>query len=110
MVFVAIWASLYTLYAPSQASLPGLKSSIVLAVNEDAQKPTRRLLVARYNIFLLWPIGHHWAYPFMDTGTIMVLPWLLGLLSLHVVFFAACLGIVRRTNPAALSVLRLSWA
>ncbi len=67
-------------------------------------------LVARYNIFLLWPIGHHWAYPFMDTGTIMVLPWLLGLLILHGVFFAACLGIVRRTNPAAWSVLRLSWA
>ena len=108
MVFVAIWASLYTLYAPSQASLPGLKT--VPAVNEDAQKPTRRLLVARYNIFLLWPIGHHWAYPFMDTGTIMVLPWLLGLLILHGVFFAACLGIVRRTNPAALPVLRLSWA
>ena len=76
----------------SQPSLPGLKSSIVLAVNEDAPKPTRCLLVARYNIFLLWPIGHHWAYPFMDTGTIMVLPWLLGLLILHGVFFTAPRG------------------
>ncbi len=46
----------------------------------------------------------------MDTGTIMVLPWLLGLLILHVVFFTACLCLVRRTTPAAWAELRLLWA
>jgi hypothetical protein len=47
-----------------------------------------------YQLFFLYPLSPngHWAYPFMDTGTLWVVPWMLGLLALHVIIFGACLG------------------
>lgn len=47
-----------------------------------------------YQLFLLYPLSPngHWAYPFMDTSTLWVVPWMLGLLALHVISFGACLG------------------
>ena len=49
---------------------------------------------ALYQLFFLYPLStnRHWAYPFMDTGTLWVLPWMLGLLALHVIIFGACLA------------------
>lgn len=47
-----------------------------------------------YQLFLLYPLSpnRHWAYPFMDTSTIMVIPWMLGLLSLHLILYGAFVG------------------
>ena len=53
-------------------------------------------LYTLYQIFLLYPLGNgHWAYPFMNTNTILVVPWLVGLVVLHLVFFGSCFGLGR---------------
>ena len=67
-------------------------------------------LYVLYQLFLLYPLSPngHWAYPFMKTDTIMVLPWMLGLLLLHAIFFAGCLGIGRVPTPFQARAARLN--
>eukprot|EP01046_Picozoa_sp_COSAG06_P024159 COSAG06_NODE_1954_length_7985_cov_27.960817_1_plen_162_part_00 len=37
--------------------------------------------------FIWWPLHHQWMYFFMQTNTLMVIPWMLGLLIIHWIFF-----------------------
>ena len=46
-----------------------------------------------FQCFIWFPLKGQWMYPFMYTGTIMVIPWMLGLLLLHWTFFGvACVS------------------
>ena len=101
-------------------SATGLNAAVMLgeyALSKMAIRPSHVYFVALwpslyvlYQLFLLYPLSPngHWAYPFMKTDTIMVLPWMLGLLLLHAIFFAGCLGIGRVPTPFQARAARLN--
>ena len=43
---------------------------------------------ALFQDFIWWPLHRQWMYFFMQTNTLMVIPWMLGLLIIHWFFFA----------------------
>ena len=63
-----------------------------------------------FQCFIWFPLKGQWMYPFMYTGTIMVIPWMLGLLLLHWVFFGVALGLSRLRDRCAGISSTSSWS
>ena len=50
---------------------------------------------AIFQFFIWYPLHHMWMYFFMQTNTLMVLPWTLGLLIVHWLFFGLVCCVAR---------------
>jgi hypothetical protein len=69
-----------------------------LLLNKLRLRPLNGVLVGlwalaycAFAIFVWYPLVHFWVYPFMDSATMQVIPWQLGLLVGHWVIYALCL-------------------
>lgn len=60
--------------------------------------------------FLWYPLQHQWMYFFMQTDTLMVIPWMLGLLIVHWLFYGVicCLAMCKlRCGCGSEPILRM---
>ena len=52
------------------------------------------LAYSAFAIFVWYPLTHLWVYPFLDTATMTIIPWQLGLLIGHWVFYSLCYCVI----------------
>ena len=51
-----------------------------------------------FQFFVWYPLTNQWVYTFMNTGTIQVVPWMVGLLAGHYFFFFVAYYLARIKN------------
>eukprot|EP01052_Picozoa_sp_SAG31_P033067 SAG31_NODE_3691_length_3985_cov_3.675244_5_plen_350_part_00 len=116
LVVAMVWFYLYPVLHDSNPfptafddlSVHGINAAVMLveyALNRLTLRPSHVVWVIlwptfylAYQLLWLWPTERKWAYPFMSTTTILVVPWMIFLLLVHVLFFAGCLGLGQLCN------------